>query len=105
MEVSFDLIMREPKYSQKKDKNKDPNSLRKIFILEIKVFVSIDQLIRRKRVNFFASLYFLLYEKRSLSNYIKQIKMLCRSLLKSKVPLEGKLKALASHLFLRKQHV
>lgn len=52
--VSFELIVRESKYSQRKNKNKHPSSsLRKVFILEIKAFVSIGQLISRKRGFFF----------------------------------------------------
>lgn len=106
--VSFELIMRESKYSHRKNTNKDPNSsLRKVLILEIKAFVNVYQLIRRKRGIFFVSRFLLLYDKRSLRQLqgIKQTKMICRSLLKSKVLEEGSLKALTSHLLLRKHHV
>lgn len=106
--VSFELIMRESKYSHRKNTNKDPNSsLRKVLILEIKAFVNVYQLIRRKRGIFFVSRFLLLYDKRSLRQLqgIKQTKMICRSLLKSKVLEVGSLKALTSHLLLRKHHV
>lgn len=87
-------------------KNKNPNSsLRKVFILEIKAFVRLTSWSEGKGEFFFHHTSFYTVRKEVWGNCIKPTKTIFKSLLKSEVALEGNLKALTSHLLIRKQHV